>query len=72
VIDSERCGIWAAEPDGGTIGDNVIIRWNRHPELPIVGVNPQTRARLLQDFTQPLVMHNSQNVEIRATSPMER
>jgi hypothetical protein len=40
-----------------------IIRWNRHPELPLFGVDPQTRTQLLQDFTQPLVIHNSQNVE---------
>jgi hypothetical protein len=65
VVDSGRSGIWVGELDGGAIHDNVIIRWDRHPELPLFGVNPQTRAQLLQDFTRPLVIHNSQNVEIR-------
>jgi hypothetical protein len=36
---------------------------NRHPELPLFGVDAQTRAQLLQDFAQPLVIHNSSNVE---------
>jgi len=67
VIDSGRSGIWVGELDGGTIRDNVIIRWNRHPEFPIFGVNPQTRAQLLQDFTQ-LVIRNSQNVEIQGNT----
>jgi hypothetical protein len=51
-----------SELDGGTISDNVINHWDRHPGLPLFGVNPQMRAQLLQDFTQPIVIHNSQNV----------
>jgi len=43
----------------------VIVGWNRHPELPLFGVDPQTRAQLLQDFTRPLVIHNSRNIETR-------
>jgi len=65
VVDSGRSGIWVGELEGGAIRDNVVIRWDRHPELPLFGVNPQTRAQLLQDFTQPLVVHNSQNVDIQ-------
>jgi len=65
VVDSGRSGIWVGELDGGAIRDNVIVGWDRHPELPLFGVNPQTRAQLLQDFTQPLVVHNSQNVDIQ-------
>jgi hypothetical protein len=63
VVNSGRSGIWVGELDGGVIRDNVIVGWNRHPELPLFGVDLQTRAQLLQDFTQPLVIHNSQNVE---------
>jgi hypothetical protein len=65
VVDSGRSGIWVGELDGGAICDNVIIRWDRHPELPLFGVNPQTQAQLLNDFMQPLVVHNSQNVDVR-------
>ena len=62
IIESGRSGIWVGELDGGDIRDNVIARWDQHPELPLFGVNAQTRAQLLQDFTQPLVVHDSQNI----------
>jgi len=62
VVDSGRTGIWVGELSGGSISDNVIIGWNRHPELPLFGVNAATRAQLRQDFTQALVIHDSQNV----------
>jgi hypothetical protein len=65
VIDSGRTGIWIGELDGGAIRGNVITSWDQHPELPLNGVDPQTRPQLLQDFTQPLVIHNSQNIESR-------
>jgi hypothetical protein len=63
VVDSGRSGIWVGELDGGTVSDNVINHWDQHPELPLFGINPQMRAQLLQDFTWPVVIHNSQNVE---------
>jgi hypothetical protein len=63
VADSGRSGIWVGELDGGEISRNVIVHWDRHPELPLFGVSTQTRAQLLQDFTQPLVVHNS--IDIR-------
>jgi hypothetical protein len=62
VADSGRSGIWIGELDGGEIRDNVIVRWDRHPELPLFGVNTQTGTQLRQDFTQPLVVHNSLNI----------
>jgi hypothetical protein len=65
IVNSGRSGIWVGQLAGGVIRDNVVIRWNQHPELPLFGVDPQTRAQLLQDFTQSLVIHNSQNVETR-------
>jgi hypothetical protein len=62
VLDSGRTGIWVGELGGGTISGNVIIGWDRHPELPLFGVNPATRAQLLQDFAQALVVRNSASV----------
>jgi hypothetical protein len=62
IVDSGRSGIWVGDLDGGTIRGNVIRGWDEHPELPLFGVNAQTRAQLLQDFTQALVIHNSQHV----------
>ena len=59
VIDSGRTGIWANEVSGGVIRNNVIRGWNQHPELPLNGVDPQTRTELLQDFAQALGVHNS-------------
>jgi hypothetical protein len=65
IVDSGRAGIWVGELGGGVISDNVINGWDRHPELPLFGVNPATRAQLLQDFTEALVIHNSENVATR-------
>lgn len=62
IVNSGRSGIWVGELDGGEIRGNRIIGWDRHPELPLFGVNAATRAELLQDFTQPLAVHDSLNV----------
>jgi Right handed beta helix region len=63
VVNSGRSGIWVDGIDGGSISDNIIDGWDRHPELPFFGVNAQTQTQLLQDFKQPLVVHNSQAVQ---------
>ena len=62
ILNSGRSGIWVGELNGGTIQNNKIKRWDRHPELPVFGVNAQVAAQLLQDFTQAVVIRNSQNV----------
>jgi hypothetical protein len=62
VVNSGRTGIWIEGLNGGDIGDNVIRAWNSHPELPIFGGNAQSNAELLQDFKQPLVIHDSSNI----------
>lgn len=63
VTNSGRTGIWVGELDGGDISENVIARWNQHPELPLFGVNAPTAAQLQKDFAQPLVIHDSQSVD---------
>jgi hypothetical protein len=63
IVNSGRSGIWVGELDGGEIKGNRISGWDRHPELPLFGVNVATRAQLLQDFTQALVVHDSLNVD---------
>lgn len=63
IVNSGRTGVWVGELNGGEVRDNTILGWDRHPELPLFGVNAATRAQLLQDFTQPLVIHASQNVD---------
>jgi Right handed beta helix region len=68
ILDSGRTGIWIGELGGGLLADNVIIGWDRHPELPLFGVNTATRAQLLQDFTQPLVVNDSENVVTRGNT----
>jgi hypothetical protein len=62
IVNSGRSGIWVGELDGGEIRGNRISGWDRHPELPLFGVNAATRGELLQDFTQPLAVHDSLNV----------
>jgi hypothetical protein len=64
VIDSGRSGIWLNEV-AGAIRHNAVRECNRHPKLPLNGVDLQTRTELLQDFSQPLVVHNSQDLEVR-------
>jgi hypothetical protein len=63
IINSGRSGIWVDGINSASITDNTILGWDRHPELPFFGVNAQTQAQLLQDFKQPLVVHNSEGVE---------
>jgi hypothetical protein len=63
IVNSGRSGISVGELDGGEIKGNSISGWDRHPELPLFGVNAATRAQLLQDFTQPWVVHDSLNID---------
>jgi hypothetical protein len=51
VVNSGRTGLWVSGVDGGSIRDNIIIGWDRHPELPFFGINAQTQAQLQQDQT---------------------
>jgi hypothetical protein len=62
VVNSGRSGIWVDGLNGGAISDNVIVGWDKHPELPFFGVNTQTQTQLLADFKQALVVHNSESV----------
>lgn len=66
ILDSGRSGIWVGELSGGTIRDNLIIDYDRYPELPLFGVSLGEKAELLEDFTHAVVIHYSQNV--RATN----
>jgi hypothetical protein len=65
TFDSGRCGIWVGELNGGTIRDNLIVGYDKYPELPLFGVSPQESTQLLQDFTQPIVVHYSQGVTVQ-------
>ena len=72
VLNSGRTGIWVNELSGGAIRNNIVTGWDQHPELPLNGVDPQTRAALLQDFSQPLVVHNSEGVEVDGNVTSQR
>ncbi len=61
VHSSGRTGIWVGQLNGGTISYNSIIDWNLYPNLPIF---PPEFAQLRQDFTQPIVVHDNQNVTV--------
>ena len=65
IINSGRSGIWIGELDGGSIEDNTIDNWDRHPELPLFGVNAQTAAILQQNFTQPIAGQDNSNLHVR-------
>jgi hypothetical protein len=55
VADSGRAGVWLGNLAGGTVQDNVIVRWNSRPELPYNGMSTQTVAQIMQDAKQPIV-----------------
>jgi hypothetical protein len=65
IVNSGRSGIWIGELNGGHIEDNTIDNWDRHPELPLFGVNAQTAVLLKQDFTQPLASLYSSNIHLQ-------
>lgn len=64
ISDSGRSGIWVSSILGGSIRDNVIERHNRRPGLPMVGVAQVEQAQLTADFTQPVVVRNSDGIHI--------
>lgn len=64
VLSSGRSGIWVGQLNGGTILDNAVIRYDQYPNLPIFGVSAAEKTQLLQDFAQPIVTHDNQNVSV--------
>lgn len=62
ILDSGRSGIWVGDLNGGNIRDNLIIGYDRYPELPLFGVSLAEKAQLLEDFTHAIVIHYSHNV----------
>ena len=49
---------------GGSIRDNVIERHNLRPGLPLVGVAQAEQAQLHRNFTQPVVVRNSDGIHV--------
>jgi hypothetical protein len=70
VLSSGRTGIWVGQLNGGTIRHNSIIGYGLYPNLPIWGVPLDEIPQLLKDFTQALVVHNSQNVSVSDMVPV--
>ena len=65
IVDSGRSGIWVGELNDGIIENNTIDNWDRHPELPLFGVNAQTAAVLQEDFTRPLAGLHNRNLRMQ-------
>ncbi len=49
----------------GSIQNNLVIRWQQHPELPIWGIPLQFQSQVLEDFVLPIVVHYSSGVDSR-------
>jgi hypothetical protein len=62
VADSGRSGIWIGELNGGTLQDNLVIRWNQHPEFQLFGIPPQFYDQVQADRSVPIVIRYSSNV----------
>lgn len=64
ISDSGRSGIWVSSVAGGAVQDNVIERHNRRPGMPLVGIAALEHAQLNADFAQPVVVRNSDRVDV--------
>jgi hypothetical protein len=64
IFDLGRSGIWVGELDSGSIRNNTIIGYDKHPELPLFGVSAAEQTQLLEDFKQPVVVRYSNNVTV--------
>src|SRR6185436_4696844 len=62
IADSGRAGVWLGELNGGTLQNNLIIRWNQHPEFPVYAVSSQTETQLRQDFQLPVAIRYNSTV----------
>jgi hypothetical protein len=75
IADSGRSGIWIGEVDGGTVQNNLIIRWNQHPEFAVWGIPPQFYQQVVDDRAVPVVIRYSTGVQeigntISSSSPI--
>jgi HpiC1 cyclase/Bacterial Ig-like domain (group 3)/FG-GAP-like repeat/Viral BACON domain/Right handed beta helix region/CARDB len=62
VADSGRSGIWMGEVNGGTVQNNLVIRWNQHPEFAIFGIPQQFIQQVSDDRAVPVVFHYNTGV----------
>ena len=68
VVSSGRCGIWVGQVNGGTIKNNAVTRYGQYPNLPLFGVSAAESTALVQDFSQPIVTHDNQDVSVSNNS----
>lgn len=65
IVGSGRSGIWIGQLNGGAVEGNAIDNWDRHPELPLFGVDAATAAILREDFTRPIASLHNSNIQER-------
>ncbi len=76
TADSTRSGIWIGELNGGTLQNNLVIRYSQNPTLGGTwGIDAQDLNQVMQDALVPVVIHYSSAVAeigdtISATSPI--
>jgi hypothetical protein len=77
TADSTRSGIWIGESNGGTLQNNLIIRYSQNPTLGGEwGVDSSNVTEVQEDALLPVVIHSSStgvtetNDIISATSPV--
>jgi uncharacterized protein (TIGR03437 family) len=60
IADSGLSGIWAGELNGGTIQNNLVIRYSQNSMLGgLFGVPPQFQSEVAQDSLLPIVINSS-------------
>jgi hypothetical protein len=56
IADSERSGMWIGELNGGTLTNNLAIRYSRNPTFGgVYGVPPENQNQVIQDALLPVV-----------------
>jgi hypothetical protein len=62
IADSGRSGIWIGELNGGSLQNNLIIRWNQHPEFAVFGIPPAFYQQVVDDRALPVAIRYSTGV----------
>ncbi|MGA2183682.1 MAG: right-handed parallel beta-helix repeat-containing protein [Bryobacteraceae bacterium] len=65
ILNSGRGAIWISNLNGGLVEGNYVCRYYRYPRLAAWGLDSDTTAQLLADFTQGIVVRSSLGVVVQ-------
>jgi hypothetical protein len=63
IADSERSGLWIGELNGGTLSNNLIIRYSQNPTIGgLFGIPTEDQSLVTADASVPVAIHYSSSV----------